>query len=142
MLRIWRATVNTRNGLAFAIRSEQAVREEIFALALAVPLAWLVGATAMRRFELVAAVAFVLDGVLIGAGDLRFLAWAMAFSAGALVVTTLPILPLSLGIGWVWAALGVLMATRCVFLLVRYRGDEWAVVGATRAVRGARAGVA
>ena len=40
------------------------------------------------------------------------------------------------------AALGVLMATRCVFLLVRYRGDEWAVVGATRAVRGARAGVA
>ena len=60
LLRIWRATVNTRNGLAFAIRSEQAVREEIFALALAVPLAWLVGATAMRRFELVAAVAFVL----------------------------------------------------------------------------------
>ena len=60
MLRIWRATVNTRNGLAFAIRSEQAVREEIFALVLALPLAWLVGATAMRRFELVAAVAFVL----------------------------------------------------------------------------------
>jgi diacylglycerol kinase (ATP) len=60
LLRIWRATVNTRNGLAFAIRSEQAVREEIFALALSLPLAWLVGATAMRRFELVAAVAFVL----------------------------------------------------------------------------------
>ena len=60
MLRIWRATVNTRNGLAFAIRSEQAVREELFALALSLPLAWLVGATAMRRFELVAAVAFVL----------------------------------------------------------------------------------
>ena len=58
LLRLWRATVNTRNGLAFAIRSEQAVREEIFALALALPLAWLVGATAMRRFELVAAVAF------------------------------------------------------------------------------------
>ena len=60
MLRLWRATINTRNGLAFAIRSEQAVREEIFALALSVPLAWLVGATAMRRVELVAAVAFVL----------------------------------------------------------------------------------
>ena len=44
----------------FAIRSEQAVREELFALALSLPLAWLVGATAMRRFELVAAVAFVL----------------------------------------------------------------------------------
>jgi diacylglycerol kinase (ATP) len=31
LLRLWRATINTRNGLAFAIRSEQAVREEIFA---------------------------------------------------------------------------------------------------------------
>ena len=60
MLRLWRATLNTRNGLAFAVRSEQAVREEIFALVLSLPVAWLVGATAMRRFELVAAVAFVL----------------------------------------------------------------------------------
>ena len=65
MLRLWRATVNTRNGLAFAIRSEQAVREEIFALVLALPLAWLIGATAMRRFELVAAVAFVLTVELL-----------------------------------------------------------------------------
>ena len=60
MLRLWRATINTRNGLAFAIRSEQAVREELIALALAVPMAWLVGATVMRRVELVATVALVL----------------------------------------------------------------------------------
>ena len=60
MLRFWRATINTRNGLAFAIRSEQAVREELIALALAVPFAWLVGATVMRRVELVATVALVL----------------------------------------------------------------------------------
>ncbi|HEY7845896.1 MAG TPA: diacylglycerol kinase, partial [Bradyrhizobium sp.] len=60
MLRFWRATINTRNGLAFAIRSEQAVREEVVALALAVPLAWLIGATTMRRVELVAAVVMVL----------------------------------------------------------------------------------
>jgi diacylglycerol kinase (ATP) len=58
--RLWRATINTRNGLAFAIRSEQAVREELIALALAVPLAWLAGATVMRRVELVATVALVL----------------------------------------------------------------------------------
>jgi diacylglycerol kinase (ATP) len=56
LLRFWRATINTRNGLAFAIRSEQAVREELAALALALPLAWLIGATTMRRVELVAAV--------------------------------------------------------------------------------------
>src|SRR6201990_1209886 len=60
LLRFWRATINTRNGLAFAIRSEQAVREELVALALALPLAWLVGATTMRRVELIAVVVLVL----------------------------------------------------------------------------------
>jgi diacylglycerol kinase (ATP) len=60
LLRFWRATVNTRNGLAFAIRSEQAIREELVALALSLPFAWLIGVTVMRRFELVAAVVLVL----------------------------------------------------------------------------------
>jgi diacylglycerol kinase (ATP) len=60
MLRLWRATINTRNGLAFAIRSEQAVREELAALAISLPLAWVIGTTAMRRIELVAAVVMVL----------------------------------------------------------------------------------
>ena len=60
MLRFWRATINSRNGLAFAIRSEQAIREELAALAVALPLAWLIGVTAMRRVELVAVVVLVL----------------------------------------------------------------------------------
>jgi len=60
LLRLWRATINSRNGLIFAIRSEQAVREELFVLLLAVPLACVVGETVMRRVELVAAVALVL----------------------------------------------------------------------------------
>ena len=60
LLRFWRATINTRNGLAFAIRSEEAVREELVALALALPLAWLIGVTPMRRVELVAVVVLVL----------------------------------------------------------------------------------
>jgi diacylglycerol kinase (ATP) len=60
LLRFWRATINSRNGLAFAIRSEQAIREELVALVLAIPLAWLVGATVMRRIELFGAVVMVL----------------------------------------------------------------------------------
>jgi diacylglycerol kinase (ATP) len=60
LLRLWRATINTRNGLAFAIRSEQAVREELFALALSLPLAWVIGTTTMRRIELIAAVVMIL----------------------------------------------------------------------------------
>ena len=46
--------------MMFAVRSEQAIREEVVALMLAVPAAWLVGATVMRRVELVCAVALVL----------------------------------------------------------------------------------
>jgi len=60
LLRFWRATINSRNGLAFAIRSEQAIREELVALLLALPLAWLIGKTAMRSFELIGAVLLVL----------------------------------------------------------------------------------
>ena len=60
MLRFWRATINTRNGLAFAIRSEQAVREELAALTLAFPFAWLIGTTTMRSVELIAVVVLVL----------------------------------------------------------------------------------
>ncbi|MCR6734765.1 MAG: diacylglycerol kinase [Afipia sp.] len=51
--RMWRATINSRNGLAFAFRSEQAFREEFVALVLAVPLAWLIGVTAARTIELI-----------------------------------------------------------------------------------------
>jgi len=54
--RMWRATVNSRNGLAFAFRSEQAFREEVVALVLAVPLAWLVGVTPVRKIELICVV--------------------------------------------------------------------------------------
>jgi len=57
--RLWRATVNSRNGLIFAVRSEQAIREELAALVLALPAAWLIGATIMRRVELICAVALV-----------------------------------------------------------------------------------
>lgn len=75
------------------------------------------------------AVAFVLDGVLIGAGDQRFLAWAMAGAAAAMAVAVAPVIPLGLGIGWVWGAFGVLMAVRAAVLLLRFRRDDWLVSG-------------
>src|ERR1700759_396505 len=46
--------------MIFAARSEAAIREELVALLLAVPAAWLIGATMMRRVELVCAVALIL----------------------------------------------------------------------------------
>ena len=54
--RMWSATINSRNGLAFAFRSEQAFREETAALVLSLPLAWLIGVTPIRKLELVAVV--------------------------------------------------------------------------------------
>jgi putative MATE family efflux protein len=78
------------------------------------------------------AVAYVLDGVLIGAGDARFLAGAMAVAAAVFVPAALAVGALGLGIGWLWAALGLLMATRAATLLARFAGDRWVVVGARR----------
>jgi diacylglycerol kinase (ATP) len=60
LLRFWRATVNSRNGMAFAIRSEQAIREELVALVLSLPLAWMIGVTLMRSVELVCTVVLVM----------------------------------------------------------------------------------
>ena len=60
MLRFWRATIISWRGLGFAIRSEQAIREELVALIIAIPAAWLIGVTPVRRLELVAVVALVI----------------------------------------------------------------------------------
>jgi putative MATE family efflux protein len=82
--------------------------------------------------QVVNAVVFVLDGVLIGAGDLRHLAWAMTLAAVAFVPAAVAVRLLDLGIGWLWAAIAVLMVARLVALGARWRGGSWAVVGAER----------
>ncbi|GAA0971149.1 MATE family efflux transporter [Acrocarpospora macrocephala] len=77
-------------------------------------------------FQPIAGVVFVLDGVLIGAGDQRYLAWAAA-------VTTLAYLPFALLAGslvGLWLAIGVWMLARLATLGLRARGDAWLVSGA------------
>jgi putative MATE family efflux protein len=81
------------------------------------------------------AVVFVLDGLLIGAGDLRFLAWAMAGAAAVFVPAALAVAALGLGVGWLWGAIALLMLTRMAALLWRFAGPAWQVAGATRARR-------
>ena len=60
MSRLWGACINSWNGMVFATRSEQAFRQELWALLLAFPLAALIGTTAARRVELVAVVLLVI----------------------------------------------------------------------------------
>ncbi len=75
---------------------------------------------------------FALDGILIGAGDTRFLMWGMlAASLLVFVPVALGSLALELGIVGVWAALLGLIAARLGTCGWRFRGRRWAVVGAT-----------
>ena len=77
-------------------------------------------------------VVFALDGILIGAGDMRFLAWAMIGAAALFVPLALAVPALDAGIGWLWGAIWVLMVARAIGLLWRFRSDAWLVTGAAR----------
>ncbi|NGO72684.1 MATE family efflux transporter [Streptomyces sp. SB3404] len=82
----------------------------------------------------VAGVVFVLDGVLMGAGDGPYLAGAMLvtlalFAPAALLV---PVLGGGLTALW-WTVAGLMMGTRLVTLWLRARSGRWVVTGAVRA---------
>lgn len=77
----------------------------------------------------VAGVVFVLDGVLIGAGDARYLA-----IAGSAV--TVAYLPFAVAVDvaggslvWLWAAYGISMVGRGIVLALRTRGTAWMRLG-------------
>jgi putative MATE family efflux protein len=77
---------------------------------------------------------FVLDGILIGAGDVGYLAGAMALS------TFVCFVPAAVAVGaghgtllQLWGALCILMVARFVTMWWRFRSPSWQVVGALRA---------
>jgi putative MATE family efflux protein len=78
---------------------------------------------------------FALDGILIGAGDTRFLMWGMLFASfGVFVPIALASLAFDLGIVGVWFGLIGLIAARLVTCAWRFAGRRWAVTGASRQV--------
>ncbi len=80
----------------------------------------------------VAGVVFVLDGVLIGAGDGTYLAWAGFVVLVVYAPVVLLVGALDGGVVLVWVALSaVLMGARLVVLWMRARGDAWLVTGTT-----------
>jgi hypothetical protein len=78
-------------------------------------------------------VVFVLDGVLIGAGDGAYLAWA-----GTLILVVYAPVAILLGLSggglvWIWVSFCALfMGARLVALLRRARTDRWLVTGVVR----------
>jgi Na+-driven multidrug efflux pump len=83
----------------------------------------------------VAGVVFVLDGVLIGAGDGRYLAWGGLLTLAVYAPLALGAVAAGGGLLAVWVAFTVaFMGTRLVVLVHRARGSAWLVTGAVRVV--------
>ena len=75
----------------------------------------------------VGGIVFVLDGVLMGAGDFRFLLWSTALaSLGGLVPVALLALAFDAGLLGVWWGMATLMAVRLVTTVWRLRTGRWA----------------
>jgi putative MATE family efflux protein len=81
-------------------------------------------------FQPVAGVVFVLDGVLIGAGDGRYLAWAGLWVLVAFAPAAWAAVAGTGSITALWVAFGVaFMGGRAVVLLLRERTDGWLRTG-------------
>jgi putative MATE family efflux protein len=80
----------------------------------------------------VAGVVFVLDGVLIGAGDQDYLALAGLVTAAVFGIAAACVHVRHGGLVALWLAFGVWVAARFVTLALRARGSAWLVTGAVR----------
>jgi putative MATE family efflux protein len=80
-----------------------------------------------------AGLVFALDGVLIGAGDLRYMRNLTVVTAlGVFLPAIWLALAFRWGIGGIWAGLTAFVAARLVGVLARVRSGRWAVPGVVR----------
>ncbi|AZK95176.1 MULTISPECIES: MATE family efflux transporter [Streptomyces] len=86
----------------------------------------------MALTQPVAGIVFVLDGVLMGAGDGPYLAGAMLVTLAVFAPVALLIPVFGGGLTALWWAMGLMMAVRMATLWVRTRSGRWLVTGATR----------
>jgi putative MATE family efflux protein len=80
----------------------------------------------------VAGVVFVLDGVLIGAGDQNYLALAGLITLAVFAPAAALVLVLHGGLVALWLAYTLWLVARFVTLVLRARGSAWLVTGAVR----------
>ena len=78
-----------------------------------------------------AGIVYVLDGVLIGAGDSRYLALAGVLALIAYAPLALIVGARHSGLVWLWAAYGGYVVARLITLVLRARGTAWIRVGAS-----------
>lgn len=80
----------------------------------------------------VSGIVYVLDGVLMGAGDGPYLAWAMLATLAVFTPVALLVPTFGGGLTALWGAMTLMMVTRMVTLWLRARSGRWVVTGATR----------
>lgn len=107
--------------VAITFTHDDSVRDQLAPVLLAVALMQPLGA-----------IVFVLDGILIGAGDARYLALAMVAATACYVPCALLVLATDSGLLALWGALFVFMIARLIGMGRRYRGDAWLVTGTLR----------
>jgi putative MATE family efflux protein len=105
--------------LALVFTRDAAVRDQLRPVLLAVALMQPLGGAV-----------FVLDGILIGAGDVRYLALAMAGATLCFVPCAILVLTTGAGLIALWSALFVFMFARLYGMGRRYGGNAWLVTGA------------
>ncbi|KUO21415.1 MATE family efflux transporter [Streptomyces dysideae] len=77
-------------------------------------------------------VVFILDGVLMGAGDGPYLAWAMVLTLAVFAPVALLVPLFGGGLTALWGAMTLMMTVRMLTLWLRTRSGRWIVTGATR----------
>ncbi|MBO0838893.1 MAG: MATE family efflux transporter, partial [Actinobacteria bacterium] len=80
----------------------------------------------------VAGVVFVLDGVLIGAGDQDYLAVAGLVTLAVFGASAALVVSASAGLVALWLSYAAWMLARFLTLTLRARGSRWLVTGAVR----------
>ncbi|MFJ4853362.1 MULTISPECIES: MATE family efflux transporter [unclassified Streptomyces] len=101
--------------------SDQSVQDTLFPALLVVALT-----------QPIAGVVFILDGVLMGAGDGPYLAWAMLVTLAVFAPVALLVPTLGGGLTALWCAMTLMMAVRMATLWLRTRSGKWLVTGAAR----------
>ncbi|MFG2671506.1 MATE family efflux transporter [Streptomyces sp. NPDC048445] len=101
--------------------SDQSVQDTLFPALLVVALT-----------QPISGVVFVLDGVLMGAGDGPYLAWAMLVTLAVFAPVALLVPALGGGLTALWCAMTLMMAVRMATLWLRTRSGKWLVTGAAR----------
>ncbi|MGW2510714.1 MATE family efflux transporter [Streptomyces scopuliridis] len=80
----------------------------------------------------ISGIVFVLDGVLMGAGDGPYLAGAMLVTLAVFAPVALLVPALGGGLTALWWTMGLMMGVRMLTLWLRTRSGRWLVTGATR----------